>query len=124
MRVSPQALREDAGRLYGRRVVEVFDDRYRRDGVAPGPAATTRVILGLPDHLGYPENRLPNGRVENRPVAGRDGRPLRRPLRPDVGWVDLAIEGTLPAPPDEQPVRQTCATADRTLGISMPKVSH
>jgi hypothetical protein len=100
----PEALREDACRLDRRRAVQVGDDRYLTNRVAPGPAAARRVVLGLADDVRDAEDRLPDGGVEDRTVAGLNGRPFRRPLRSDSRCVDATIERLLASATNEQPL--------------------
>src|ERR671923_2205432 len=75
VRVAPETLREDAGRLDRRRVVEGGDDRERPDRKPPRPPPAGWVVLGIAHDLDHAVERLPYRRVEDREVAALDGRP-------------------------------------------------
>jgi NhaP-type Na+/H+ or K+/H+ antiporter len=67
--MAPEALREDAGLLDGRGALEVLDHHERADRDPPGPARLRRIVLRLACDLGYPEDRLPDRRVEDHELA-------------------------------------------------------
>jgi len=60
-------------------------------------------VLELVSDLDDAEDDAPAGCVQERAVAGLDGRSSRRRMRRDAGDLDLGLEPPLAAPADEQP---------------------
>jgi hypothetical protein len=119
--VAPEALREDAGRLDRRRVVEVGDRRDGTDREAPCPTLARRIVLWVPDDVGDGEDRLPDGRVEDRAVAALNRRAFRRRVRADLVSLDVRVQRPLAPAADEQPLRQRRST---TPAMAIPKPMH
>src|ERR1041385_8077374 len=84
VRVAPEALREDARRLDRRRPVEVAHHGERPDREAPRPPLLARIVLGDARDLDDPEQRLPDGRVEDGELARLERRALGRGVPGDV----------------------------------------
>src|SRR5262245_27792693 len=119
--MAPEALREDPGRLDGRRVVQVCHDGQRPDRKTPRPALSLGVVLGLTRHLDDAEDRLPDRRVQDATVSFLYGRPLRRRVPPDLVPAHARAERAVAPPTDEQPARQSLST---TPAIAWPKPMH
>ncbi len=128
VRVAPEALREDAGGLDRRREVEVGDDRERANREAPAPTASRGVVLRVTGDLDDPEDRLPDGGVEDRELTRLHGRPLRGRVCADLLRPHLPCERTLAAAPDEQPPLRgrgpPAQIRSTTPAIAMPKPTH
>jgi hypothetical protein len=75
--VTPEALREDAGRFDGRCLVKIVDPQKRVKRKSPGPARARRIMLRVTDDLDNREDRLPDSRVTDREIAALDRRPPR-----------------------------------------------
>jgi hypothetical protein len=82
--VPPEALREDAGLLDRRCVVQIPDCDHWPDRKAPGPACALRIVLRWPRDLDDGEYRLPDGGVEDRRLAGLNGGAFRRGVRAEL----------------------------------------
>jgi hypothetical protein len=119
--MAPEALREHAGGLHRRRVVEIMHSDERADREPPRPASALWVVLGNPDNLDDSKHRLPDGGVEDRELADLNRRALRGRVRVDLVRLDCGWERVLAATADQKPVRQTRST---TPAIAWPKPMH
>src|SRR5262245_492875 len=125
VRMAPERLREDAGRLDRRRVVQVADRREHADREAPRPALFRGVVLGHARDFGDREHALPDCRVEDRELARLDRRTLRRRVRDDRVRVDRGSERPRAPSANEEP----CATRSSyrrstTAAMAMPNPMH
>src|ERR687883_687797 len=122
VRVAPEALREDARRLDGRRVVQVGDDGERPDLEPPRPALARRVALGVADDLDHAVERLPHRGVEDREVAALHCRTAaaRRAVAGDRRRVDPRVERPVAAAAHEQPASQAGFRASTHMNLATP----
>jgi hypothetical protein len=119
--VPPETLREDAGGLDRRSVVEISHDDKRSDREPPRPSIALWVVLGPARDLDYREDRLPDRGVQNPEFAWFDRRALRRGVSLDRLGVDRGTEWAVASTADEEPVRQMRST---TPAIAWPKPMH
>jgi hypothetical protein len=100
----PEAAREDAGGLDGRRFT---DPRHRGQDAQrepPAPALVVRIVLGVADDLDDGEDVLPARRVADGEVSLLYARAARRGMRTEGGGSDLVREEPSRRSANEEPV--------------------
>jgi hypothetical protein len=123
IRVPAEARREHPGRLNGRRQVEIVDPGQRSKRDPPGPARSSRVLLGVAHDVDDRKDHLPDGRVADCEIPALDRRPSGRMLTTQLTRVYVTRERVVAGSADEQPVLDGYRRSTMPA-IAMPKPTH
>lgn len=100
----PEAAREDAGGLDGRRLGDPRQGSEHTQREPPAPAVAARIVLGIADDLDDGEDVLPARRVADGEISFLYARPASRGMCTERGGIDLVGEEPSCRSANEEPV--------------------